>query len=130
MVIVGETAFPMELAITIAEQIQGLSDRSSLAPGTGMLFVYEQESKLTFWMKDMHFPLDMVWIGVDCTVVDITLNAPPPEPDQTLEELPLFAPGVPAQFVLEINAGEANLVGLATGDRVEFAGSLAERHGC
>ena len=130
MVIVGGTAFPVELAITIAEQIQGLSDRSSLAPGTGMLFVYEQESKLTFWMKDMHFPLDMVWIDADCTVVDITLNAPPPEPDQTLEELPRFAPGVPAQFVLEINAGEAQSEGIGASDPVEFAGSLAGRHGC
>ena len=130
VVTVGETVFPVELATTVAEQIQGLSGRPSLAPGSGMLFVYEQESKFNFWMKDMHFPLDIVWIGVDCTVVDITRNAPPPSPDQSTDQLPRYSPGGLAQYVLEINAGEADSESIAPGDPVEFTGSLADRYGC
>ena len=130
LVTVGRTAFPVELAITVAQQIQGLSDRSSLALGTGMLFVYEKQSKLTFWMKDMRFPLDMVWIGADCTVVGVTRNAPPPVPGQTDEQLPRFSPAGPAQYVLEINAGEADSESIAPGDPVEFTGSLAGHYGC
>ena len=122
--------FRVELAMTVEEQIQGLSDRPSLPSESGMLFVYERQSRYNFWMKDMHFPLDMVWIGADCTVVDVTLNAPPPEPGQTLDQLPLYSPGLPAQFVLEINAGEAEAAGIAPGAPVVFSGSLAGRHGC
>ena len=129
-VTVGGTTFPVELAITVDQQIQGLSDRSSLALGTGMLFVYEKQSKLTFWMKDMRFSLDMVWIGADCTVVGVTLNAPPPAPGQTDEQLPRFSPGVAARYVLEINAGEVDSESVAPGDPVEFTGSLAGRYGC
>ena len=130
VVAVGETSFLVELATTVAEQIQGLSGRSSLAPGSGMLFIYEQQSKLNFWMKDMHFPLDIVWIGVGCTVVDITRNAPPPAPDQSTDQLPRYSPGGPAQYVLEINAGETGSESIAPGDPVEFTGSLADRYGC
>ena len=126
----GNAAFPVELALTVEQQVQGLSGRETLAPGTGMLFVYQQERQYNFWMKEMRFPLDIVWIGVDCTVVDVTLDAPPPEPDQTLDQLPRFSPGDPAQYVLEINAGEFAAAGIVVGDPVEFAGELSGRYGC
>jgi uncharacterized membrane protein (UPF0127 family) len=126
----GNSAFPVELALTVEQQIQGLSGREVLAPGTGMLFVYQRESRYTFWMKEMRFPLDIVWIGADCTVVDVTLDAPPPEPEQTLDQLPRYSPGDPAQYVLEINAGASAARGIGPGDPVEFAGDLAGRYGC
>ena len=87
-----------------------------------MLFPYQQQSRYNFWMKDMHFPLDIVWIGADCRVVDVTLNALPPAPGQTLEELPLYSPKLPAQYVLEINAGEAQAKGIEAGSPVAFTG--------
>ncbi len=127
---VGGAAFLVELAIAPEQQIQGLSGRAVLAPDTGMLFVYQRESRYNFWMKEMRFPLDLVWIGANCTVVDITLDAPPPSPGQTLDQLPRYAPGVPAQYVLEINAGEAGSKDVGPGDPVEFTGALAGRHGC
>ena len=114
----------MELALTVEQQTHGLSGREMLMPGTGMLFVYQQESELSFWMQEMRFPLDIVWIGDDCTVVDLTLGAPTPEPGQTLEQLPRFSPSGPAQYVLEINAGEVAVQGIETGDLVEFDGYL------
>ena len=126
----GNAVFPVELALTVEQHVQGLSGREVLPPGTGMLFVYQRESRSNFWMKEMRFPLDIVWIGADCTVVDVTLDAPPPEPDQTLDQLPRYSPGDPAQYVLEINAGQFAAEGLRLGDPVEFAGDLAGRYGC
>ena len=130
VVLVGGAAFTVELAITSKERIQGLSGRPALTPGAGMLFVYEQEGIYRFWMKEMQFHLDIVWIGPDCTVVDVTVNAPSPEPGQTLAQLPRFGPGFPAQYALEINAGEAAIMGIGPGAQVEFAGDLGGRYGC
>tara|TARA_B100000315_G_scaffold175453_1_gene163973 strand:- start:1946 stop:2329 length:384 start_codon:yes stop_codon:yes gene_type:complete len=127
---VGTAAFEVEPAITSAQRAQGLSGRPKLAPGSGMLFIFEREGKYSFWMIDMRFALDMVWIGAECTVVDITFNAPPPAPDQAPDQLPRFAPGAPARYVLEINAGEADSAGIRPGDPVLFTGGLAGRHGC
>jgi hypothetical protein len=127
---VGAAAFAVEPAVTPAQRIQGLSGRQVLAPRSGMLFIFEQEGKYAFWMKEMRFPLDLVWIGAGCTVVDLTRNAPPPAPEQTLDELPLYLPVAPARYVLEINGGEADLVGLRPGDLVGFSGSLDGLYGC
>ncbi len=127
---VGGAAFVVETAITSPQRTQGLSGRPTLPPGSGMLFIFEQEGRHTFWMKEMRFPLDLVWIDAECTVVDVTLNAPPPAPGQTLAQLPRYSPGVPAQYVLEINAGEAGSSGIDPGDPVIFTGSLAGRYGC
>ena len=127
---VGGSAFEVDLAITPDQQVQGLSGRPSLTPDSGLLFIYERESKYTFWMKEMRFPLDMVWIGANCTVVDITFDAPPPAPGQTLDQLPRYAPGVSARYVLEINAGEAGAKGIGPGDQVKFAGALAGQYDC
>ena len=129
-VTVGAATFEVEPAVTSAQRTKGLSGHPPLAPGSGMLFIFERESKHTFWMIDMLFALDMVWIGAGCTVVDITFNAPPPEPGQTPDLLPRFAPGVPARYVLEINAGEAGGAGIRPGDPVLFTGGLAGLHGC
>ncbi len=130
LVIVGETEFPVELALTPEQQAQGLSGRETLVPGTGMLFVYQRDEQYTFWMKEMRFPLDIVWIGAECQVVDLTLDAPQPEPGQTLDQLPRYSPSAPAQYVLEINAGESPAAGIEPGASVEFAGDLAGRYGC
>ena len=130
LVKVGDTDFQVELALTAEQQSQGLSGREVLGPGAGMLFVYEHESRYTFWMKEMRFPIDIVWIGADCKVVDVTLEAPPPEPGQSLDQLPRYSPDTPAQYVLEINAGEAAAGAIKPGDPVEFAGDLAGGYGC
>jgi uncharacterized membrane protein (UPF0127 family) len=129
-VTVGQASFTVELAVTQAQWSQGLSRRPTMAAGTGMLFVFEQESHQAFWMKDMRFPLDLVWIDAQCTVVDISSDVPPPEPGQPLNDLPTYAPSAPVVYVLEINAGEARAAGLRRGDHLGFAGTLAGRFGC
>lgn len=129
-VTIGETTWPVELAITPAERSQGLSGREVLPQGSGMLFIFEGDQHLAFWMPDMNFPLDMVWIDSGCHVVDATLNAPVPEPGQSLADLPRFSPGSPARFVLEINAGEFPDAGLTPGDQAIFGGALEGQYGC
>jgi uncharacterized membrane protein (UPF0127 family) len=121
-VTIGDASFAVELAVTPQQQAQGLSGRPGLAPGTGMLFIFESESLHSFWMKDMRFPLDMVWISAEYAVVDITEDVSPPAPSQTTSDLPKYMPAEPAQYVMEINAGEAESADIGIGDMVEFGG--------
>ena len=127
---IGTAEFAVELALTPEERAQGLSDLPHLDPNTGMLFVYRQQDRYSFWMRNMHFPLDILWISADCTVADASLNVPPPEPGQTTDQLPRYSPAVPVQYVLEINAGEAAAKGIMVGASVQFTGDLAGRFGC
>lgn len=118
------------MAVTPEERIKGLSGRAFLDSGTGMLFVFETESRFRFWMREMQFPLDMVWIGAGCKVVDISLNVPPPDPGIPTEELPRYSPSGVALYVLEINGGESSRLGLGPGDPVRFVGALAGKYRC
>ena len=81
-------------------------------------------------MKDMRFPLDMVWINTACNVADITADIPHPPPDSGDSALPTYSPSAPAAYNLEINAGVAAATGLKTGDPVTFSGTLTNRFGC
>ena len=130
LVTIGAAIWQVELAITGEQLARGLSGREILPAGTGMLFIYEQEGNRTFWMPDLRFPLDMVWIGGNCEVADVTLNAPIPLPGQSRNDLPRFSPSAPAQYVLEINPGEFESLGINVGDSVRFGGSLSGAYGC
>lgn len=117
---IGGVRFPAEIANTPALRIQGLSDRPSLTEQTGMLFIFEGGVASNFWMKNMHFSLDFIWIGADCKVVSLTENVPYPE--SASSALPLYASSQPAAFNFEINGGEGQAQGLAIGDDVRFNG--------
>ena len=125
---VGGATFSVELAVTSDEQQQGLSDRPSMEPGSGMLFVYDSPKGVVFWMKNMHFPLDILWIGADCTLVDFSRNVPPPAPGTESSDLERYRPGAEIQYVLEVNAGAA--AGMRVGNTVEFGGAIAGEYGC
>lgn len=105
-----------ELALTPAEITQGLSGREKLPEDHGMLFVFNHKEQYTFWMKEMKFPLDMLWIE-DNTVIDISKNVPIPVPGQNL---PLYSPKRPANRVLEVDAGTADRLGIREGDVVTY----------
>ncbi len=115
VVTLGGVPFRVELAITSEQRTQGLSGHPPLASGGGMLFVFEQAQRYSFWMREMLFPLDMIWIDAECTVVHITRDAPPQAPDQSLADLPKYGPPVPILYVLEINAGEAESAAIKEG---------------
>ena len=119
-VTVGVVEFEVEIVHTPAQRATGLSSRDSLRPMTGMLFVFESGRASAFWMKDMRFPLDFVWIGEGCDVVDTTLNVPhPATPDSPL---PIYESSSPAAYTLEVNAGELEALGIRKGDPVRFSG--------
>ena len=79
-----------EIAASDKEKKKGLSDRESLPISEGMLFVYDKLAIYTFWMKDVSFPLDFIWINKD-TVIDITENVPPAAVGQSDESLPKYS---------------------------------------
>ena len=120
-VTIGNTTFAAEIAQTPAGRALGLSGRHGLSPQTGMLFVFETENTPALWMRGMLFPLDLIWIGEDCTVVDVTLDVASPAPDTPDSKLPLYEPREPAAYAMEINAGEAERFGIAMGDEVRFS---------
>ena len=130
VVSIGNAQFTVDVADTGQERTRGLSGRPSLAPGTGMLFVFDEPGIHSFWMIEMRFPLDFVWIGADCTVVDLTEDVPPPQPGQSPGDMPRYRPAAPVRYVLEINAGEIESAGIAAGDAVTFEGDLAGNYGC
>lgn len=99
-----------DVASSAAQQSKGLSGRTSLAADTGMLFVFSQDASTAFWMKDMRFPIDIIWINDD-TVVDLDADVP----IVTSGSPPLYTPVTPVNYVLEVNAGFAAAHGIAIG---------------
>ncbi len=91
----------LEIADTPALQEQGLSDRATLAQDHGMLFVFPTSGYEHFWMKDMHFPLDIIYLDSNDRVVTIFADVAPDTYPKTI------APAAPAKYVLEVNAGFA-----------------------
>ena len=118
----GGAAFGVEISHTPETRAQGLSGRPSLPEGYGMLFVFEYAAEHSFWMKDMLIPLDFVWISADCAAVDVTMDVPPPAPGTETGDLPLYRPSAPVLYVLEIDAGLVDELGIRVGDRVSFSG--------
>lgn len=108
---VGDVDIPVELAL---DPVKGLSGRGSMNPGTGMLF--SMPNACNFWMKDMKFPLDIIWINDKREVVDISENLPVP----TSSFMPLYSPRRFSVYALEINGGEAKALGINIGDAVEI----------
>ena len=127
---IGEAAYLVDLAIQPEERQQGLSGRPFMAHDAGMLFMFEEESTLHFWMKEMHFPLDIIWIDAECRLIDVAADVPPPLPGAGNDEIPRVQSPLPALYVLEVNAGEAVRNGLKPGDLVEFQGAIAGKYGC
>lgn len=112
-VTINNYVFTVDVAVTSAEKERGLSFRNSLPNNHGMLFPYDNAQQYRFWMKDMKFPIDILWIR-DKTVVDITKNAAV----ETDSELTVYAPRAPADTILEINAGLSDELGIKIGDRI------------
>ena len=106
----------VELALTDAERAQGLMYRESLADGAGMLFVFEGLESRPFWMKNCHFPLDIVHLTKDGTVVDVLAGVPPCAADPC----PTYPPAAASDTVLELNAGAAAKSGLVRGAKLRF----------
>lgn len=113
---VGNVTMQVDIADTIGKQHKGLSGRESLPADQGMYFPMGQPAIYTFWMKDMQFPLDIIWIR-DGHVVDITENVPYPVGGQQSVSV---QPKEPADAVLEVNTDFTEKYGVKVGDTVEL----------
>jgi len=101
-----------EVADTPAKEELGLSGRIELPFGKGMLFAPPTARVYGIWMKDMNFPLDIVWFDNDLKVMYIKENAAP-------ESYPeAFVPSAPSRYVLELPAGFIQRYGVTLGDKV------------
>jgi uncharacterized membrane protein (UPF0127 family) len=109
----------VEVAQTPDERERGLGDRDAVAEGSGMLFDLGRTRVPGFWMKGMRFPLDMVWIDRGMTVVGVTEDVQP-EPGVPDARLRRYSPDEPVRYVLELNAGAAQRLGIEAGERVTF----------
>ncbi len=113
-VTLGMHRIQAEVAADAATQARGLGGRDGLPEGHGMVFPYARAGRPGFWMKDMRFDIDIVWIRGD-RVVDIHHDVPF-DPGGT--EGPTVRPSEPADLVLEVTAGTARRLGWRVGDAV------------
>lgn len=104
-----------ELATLPEEQVRGLGGREVLPEDWGMLFLYDKPDFYSFWMKDMKFPIDIIWIDENYKIVDITKNISPDTFPQS------FQPSKPVQYVLEVNAGFVDKYSIMIGDIVNLS---------
>ncbi len=117
-VLVNDRTFNVEVADSAPQQMRGLSGRESLPEDSGMLFVFNYAGMQSFWMKDMRFPIDIIWIKSE-RIIGVEKNVPP-QPDKSVFGLKIYTSPEPADRVLEINAGLADKYGFKPGDTIRF----------
>jgi uncharacterized protein len=106
----------LEIATTLEEQYKGLSNRSSLCPKCGMLFVFPDMKERSFVMRDMNFSLDIIFIRDD-EIIKIYQNL---EPEGNSPQI-IYNSFEPVNYVLEINAGQAEILGLEEGSKITLS---------
>jgi uncharacterized membrane protein (UPF0127 family) len=106
--------FTAEVAENAAEKARGLSDRECLSSDRAMLFWYEEMGDYCFWMKDMRFPIDMIWLDENKKIVTIADSVQPESYPKS------YCPEKPAQYIVEVNAGIANEAGWNKSTQFDF----------
>lgn len=104
----------IEIADSPEEQALGLMWRDNLSENKGMLFVYEEEDRPNFWMKNMNISLDILFIGSDLKIKHIEHDVPPCK----TEECERYSPPIPIQYVLELQSGYTEKYRVEIGDEV------------
>ena len=111
-----DKCFEVEIADTSATRQQGLMFRQDLKQDKAMLFVFEKEGVYSFHMRNVKFPLDIVWLNKNKEIVFIKTNALPEEEN--------IVPDKKAKYVIEFNAGIIEFLGASIGDKFIFKHSL------
>lgn len=104
-----------EIADTKLKRAEGLMLKKALPRGKGMFFIFPKEGKYSFWMKNMKFPIDIIWIDRQKQVVSMFANAQPCK-----NNCVSVYPEKPAMYVLEVPAGSIERYTIQEGDRVTF----------
>ncbi len=111
---IGHTILNVFVADTDYFRRLGLGGRKSILENEGMLFVFDKSALHSFWMKDMLFAIDIIWLDESKRVVFIEKNVFPDSYPKN------FVPTVPAKYVLETNSGFSDKNGVLIGDSVNF----------
>lgn len=119
---VGDDVLVVEIADDGLLRQRGLSYRDGLEPGTGMLFIYPELGDRSFWMYEMRFCLDIIWLS-DTEVVGAAENACP-EPGVPSNQLGRYVSNAPVRFILEVPAFWLAERGYGPGTPVDLAGAL------
>jgi uncharacterized membrane protein (UPF0127 family) len=106
----GPHKFTVELALSGPQMEQGLMFRHSLAPDAGMLFDFGAPTNITMWMKNTLIPLDMLFLDNGGRIIDIHERAVP-------KSLDTIAANGPTRYVIEVNGGTAQRLGIKLGDQ-------------
>ena len=116
--------FEVEVVDTHEGRSRGLMFRDQLSEGTGMLFVHEAERPLAYWMKNTRIPLDIFYFDGQRRLVSVSRGVPP---CSLGDRCPPYPASGPAQYVLELNAGQAAKLGAGPGDVITFGPGIPER---
>ena len=116
-VVIHGDKFSVEVADTLALKALGLGGREGLTDGSGMFFIFDSFTSRTFWMKDVRFPIDIIWIAKD-KVVGFA-ESTTPHINQPLGGIARYESPEPVDRVLEVSAGTVKRVGIVIGDGVE-----------
>ena len=108
----------VEVMSRMEDMARGMMFRESLAPDRGMLFIHASPGLQKYWMYQVKISLDIVFIGPNRRIVEISANTPPCTTKAS--DCPTFGGAVPSQFVLELAAGEAARNGLSPGQTIVF----------
>lgn len=111
---IGDSVFTVLISDTPELRTLGLSGRKMLSKDEAMLFVFEKAGLYGFWMKDMLFSIDIVWLDDEFRVVSMKKNVSP----QTFPEV--FNPTKSSKYVLEFSAGTLDFLSLKDGDQILF----------
>lgn len=111
-IVIGSTTAQASLADSLPERIKGLSDTPYLPDGIVKLFAFGAEGEHSIWMKDMNYPIDIIWVEKAGSIVHIKQNVAP----ETYPES--FASPKPAWYVIETPAGFVEKSGISVGDEV------------
>ena len=111
---INENTFSVLIADTPTKRALGLSGREELASGYGMLFVFERSGNYPFWMKDMNFAIDILWINEDNEIIYVLEDIAP-------ETYPTaFTSPEEALYVLEFPIGTVAETGIKLGDKIVY----------
>lgn len=112
----GGAVIHAELANTPQKRAEGLMYREHLADDRGMLFTFLQAQAWVFWMKNTKIPLDMLFFNAERKLVSVQHRVPPCLGDPC----PAYSSGAPARYVLELNGGQAEKLGLNPGAEMQI----------
>jgi len=116
---INNAKIKVELANTQDKRSKGLGGRQAIATDEGMLFIFDRADKYPFWMKNLNFALDFIWINGE-KVVEVTENVPPPTPGAADSSLTIFSAASPIDKVLEVSAGTVNRLSIKVGDSAKL----------